>query len=101
MLKRIVCIRKVARVNSGGKIRSVSAMVIVGNENGVGGYGMGRAADTPTAVMKATKIAQKTATFIPRFDNRTIYSDVDYKYNSVNLLMRTTIPGISLQNDLL
>ena len=42
LLQRVLHVRRVARVNSGGKIRSISALVVVGDQNGSAGYGMGR-----------------------------------------------------------
>ena len=59
LLERVLSIRKVARVNSGGKIRSTSALVVVGDMNGNAGYGMGRSSDTMGAVQKATEQAKK------------------------------------------
>ena len=59
LLQRVLSVRKVARVNSGGKVRSTSALVVVGDMNGHAGYGMGRGSDTMSAVMKATEQAKK------------------------------------------
>jgi small subunit ribosomal protein S5 len=59
LLQRVLSVRQVARVNSGGKIRSVSALVVVGDRNGSAGYGMGRGNDTMAAVNKATDQAKK------------------------------------------
>jgi ribosomal protein S5 len=94
LLQRVLHIRKVSRVNSGGKIRSISALVVVGNQNGSAGYGMGRGTDTATAVQKALVQAQKNLQPILRLDNRTIYSDIEYQYHRVNLTLRTAKPGI-------
>lgn len=93
--QRVLQIRKVSRTNSGGKIRSISAMVIIGDCNGCGGYGMGRGKDSVTAVEKATAKAFSSMKLYPRLDNRTIYSDMDFKYHSVNLRLRTARPGNS------
>ena len=98
--KRILLIRRVARVNSGGKLRSISALVIVGNGRGAGGYGLGRAPDVASAVQKATLLAEKSMTQIPRFDNRTIYSDMYHQYQAVKLHMRTAKPGTLFQSNL-
>jgi ribosomal protein S5 len=94
LLQRVLHIRKVSRVNSGGKIRSISALVVVGNPNGSAGYGMGRGTDTATAVQKALVQAQKNVQPILRLDNRTIYSDIEYQYHRVTLTLRTAKPGI-------
>lgn len=91
--KRLLLLRRVARVNSGGKIRSTSALVVVGNGQGSAGYGLGSSTDVQTAIQKATIQAQKTMAHIPRFDNRTIYSDVDYKVLGTRLMIKTAVPG--------
>ncbi len=93
LLQRVLHVRKVARVNSGGKIRTTSAMVVVGDRNGLAGYGMGRGSDTMTAVDKATEQAKKNLKFYDRLDNRTIFSDADFKYHNVSLKLRTARPG--------
>ena len=66
LLKRVLSIRKVARVNSGGKIRTTSALVVLGDRNGHAGYGMGRADDMAGAVQKATEIAKKNMRYYLR-----------------------------------
>ncbi|KAI9094588.1 ribosomal protein S5, C-terminal domain-containing protein [Phlyctochytrium arcticum] len=92
-MKRILHIRRVARVNSGGKVRSVAALVVVGDGNGSAGYGEGRATDVSGAVAKATKVAEKNMTYFHRFNKRTIFSDVDFRWHSVHLKMRSAPPG--------
>jgi small subunit ribosomal protein S5 len=93
LTQRVLLIRKVARVTSGGKVRSTSALVIVGNQNGSAGYGIGRGADVLLAVEKATINAKKAMTWFPRFDNRTIYSDEKVKFHGTMFDMHTTVPG--------
>lgn len=93
LLKRILHIRRVARVNSGGKVRSISALVVVGNGNGAAGYGEGRATDVSTAVQKATRIAERNMTYFDRFNHRTIFGDVDFYWHRVRLQLRSAPPG--------
>ncbi|TPX69045.1 hypothetical protein SpCBS45565_g02643 [Spizellomyces sp. 'palustris'] len=93
LMKRVLHIRRVARVNSGGKVRSVSALVVVGNGNGAAGYGEGRATDAAAAVQKATKNAEKNMTYFHRFNNRTIFSNIDFNWHKVQLQLRSAPPG--------
>ncbi|KAJ3016352.1 28S ribosomal protein S5, mitochondrial [Thoreauomyces humboldtii] len=93
LMKRVLHIRRVSRVNSGGKVRSISALVVVGNGNGAAGYGEGRAVDAAAAVQKATKAAEKNMTSFYRFNNRTIFSNIDYKWHNVQLQLRSAPPG--------
>ncbi|KAJ3416522.1 28S ribosomal protein S5, mitochondrial [Chytridiales sp. JEL 0842] len=91
--RRVLHVRRVARVTSGGKVRSVSAIVVVGNGNGVGGYGEGRAMDVQGAVMKAVRQAEKNMLPIERFEHRTIFGNIDYYFHKVNLKLRAAPPG--------
>ncbi|KAI8923378.1 ribosomal protein S5, C-terminal domain-containing protein [Entophlyctis helioformis] len=95
-LRRVLHIRKVARVNSGGKVRSVSALVVVGNQNGSAGYGMGRAEDGSSAIQKATAQAEKNMVFFDRLENRTIFSDIDHQFHHVRLKLFSARPGYGL-----
>ena len=94
LLQRVLHVRRVARVNSGGKIRSVSALVAVGDQNGSAGYALGRGTDISTAVQKAVIKAEKNMQYFLRLDNRTIYSDIDHKFHRVNFKFKSAKPGL-------
>ncbi|KAJ3211407.1 28S ribosomal protein S5, mitochondrial [Entophlyctis luteolus] len=94
--KRVLHVRSVGRVTKGGKIRSASAIVVVGNGNGIGGYGEGRANDVGGAVAKATAVAIKNMTPIPRFQQRTVFGDIVHRFQSVTLEIKTAPPGFGI-----
>jgi small subunit ribosomal protein S5 len=96
MLKRVLHVRKVSRQNSGGKQRTVSACVVVGDENGSAGLGMGRGVDTPQAISKAIKHAERNLILFPRLENRTLFSDVFLKFHCVRLELRSSKPGFGV-----
>ncbi|KAJ3182708.1 28S ribosomal protein S5, mitochondrial [Geranomyces variabilis] len=93
LMKRVLHIRRVARVNSGGKVRSITALVVVGNGNGAAGWGEGRATEVAAAVQKATRNAEKNMTSFYRFNKRTIFSNIDYNWHKVQLHLRSAPPG--------
>lgn len=93
LMKRLIHIRRISRATGGGKKRSIWALVIVGNGNGSAGYGEGRALDATNAVNKATRDAMKNMIYIDRLDNRTIFSDIKHKFQSVELSMHTQPAG--------
>jgi small subunit ribosomal protein S5 len=66
---------------------------VVGNGNGVGGYGEGRASDVAGAVMKAAKKAEKNMQPIERFEHRTIFGNIEHQFHCVNLKLRAAPPG--------
>lgn len=56
---RLVAVNRVTKVTKGGRTFSFSAIVIVGNENGIVGYGLGKAKEVSSAIAKAIDDAKK------------------------------------------
>ncbi|KAJ3088321.1 28S ribosomal protein S5, mitochondrial [Quaeritorhiza haematococci] len=95
-IKRLLLVRRVARATGGGKKRHISALVVVGDGNGRAGFGQGRAVDGASAVQKATTNAIKNMVSVQRFDNRTIFSDVDIEFHGVKLQMWAAPAGYGI-----
>ena len=62
---RLVAINRVTKVTKGGRTFTFSAIVVVGNENGVVGYGLGKAAEVTVAISKGVEDAKKNLVKIP------------------------------------
>ena len=56
---RLVAINRVTKVTKGGRTFSFSAIVVVGNEDGVVGWGLGKASEVTTAISKGVDAAKK------------------------------------------
>jgi len=62
---RLVSIQRVTKVTKGGRTFSFSAIVVVGNENGVVGYGLGKAKEVTAAIAKGIDDAKKNLVKVP------------------------------------
>ena len=63
---RLVSIQRVTKVTKGGRTFSFSAIVVVGNEDGVVGYGLGKASEVQSAIAKGVEEAKKSFFRVPR-----------------------------------
>ena len=62
---RLVSIQRVTKVTKGGRAFGFSAIVVVGNEEGVVGHGLGKAKEVSIAIAKAVENAKKSLVKIP------------------------------------
>lgn len=90
--KKLVCVRRVSKTVKGGRTVRFSALVVVGDgKNGVG-IGIGKSAEVPSAIDKATATAKKNIQKIRVVDG-TIPHEVIGKFGSTNILMFPAKPG--------
>ena len=62
---RLVAINRVTKVTKGGRTFSFAAIVVVGNENGIIGYGLGKASEVTAAIAKGVEAAKKNLVRVP------------------------------------
>ncbi len=62
---RLVAINRVTKVTKGGRTFSFSAIVVVGNEDGIIGWGLGKASEVTTAIAKGVEAAKKNLIKVP------------------------------------
>lgn len=89
---RLVAIRRVTKVTKGGRTFSFSAIVVVGNENGVVGYGLGKAREVTTAISKGIDDAKKHLIQVP-VHKGTIPHSQDGKYSGAKVLIKPAAHG--------
>ena len=57
--EKVVAINRVSKTVKGGRVMKFSALIVVGNGDGIVGYGMGKAAEVPEAIRKGVEDAKK------------------------------------------
>jgi small subunit ribosomal protein S5 len=84
---KIIDIRRVTRVTSGGRRMNFSVAVVAGDRKGRVGVGMGKSIDTASAVEKATREAKKQLIRVPLSAQMTIPHAVEAKYGSARIML--------------
>ncbi|KAM7408389.1 hypothetical protein PAMA_002216 [Pampus argenteus] len=79
-----------------GRKRSVSCLVAVGNGNGSAGFALGKAADRVTALRKAKNRAIHYLYYIERYNNHTIYHDIESQFKRTTLRLKKQNKGYGL-----
>ena len=89
---RLVSIQRVTKVTKGGRAFGFSAIVIVGNEEGVVGHGLGKAKEVSTAISKAVEDAKKNLVRIPIIKG-TLPHEQKGKYGGARVNILPAAPG--------
>ena len=89
---RLVAVNRVTKVTKGGRTFSFSAIVVVGNENGIVGYGLGKAKEVSAAIAKGIDDAKKNLIKVPVL-NGTIPHSQEGKYSGSLVFMKPAAPG--------
>ena len=92
LAEKVVSIQRVTKVTKGGRTFSFSAIVVVGDQNGVVGYGLGKGKEVTLAITKATDNAKKQLIRIPLF-NGTIPHEQYGKYGGAKVFIRPASSG--------
>ena len=88
----MVDIGRVTKVVKGGRRFRFTALVVVGNRNGLVGFGFGKAKEVPDAMSKAVDDAFKNIIEVKR-KGSTIPHDVEVKFNASRVLLRPASEG--------
>ncbi len=88
----VVKINRTAKVIKGGRRFAFSALVVVGNQNGVVGWGFGKARQVPPSVEKGVKDARKRLVRVPLVGS-TIPHEVTGIYGASRVLLKPASPG--------
>lgn len=89
---KLVSIQRVTKVTKGGRTFSFSAIVVVGNENGVVGFGLGKAKEVTAAIAKGVDDAKKNLIQVPVLHG-TVPHAMEGKYSGARVLIKPAAPG--------
>ena len=91
--ERVVAIERVTKVVKGGKKMSFRAVVVIGNEQGKVGVGVGKAGDVITAVRKGVTDGKKNVINVPLTTSKSIPHPTNGRFGAAKLILRPSAPG--------
>lgn len=93
---KLVGIQRVTKVTKGGRTFSFSAIVVVGNGNGIVGHGLGKSQEVTTAISKAIDAAKKNLVKIPVYKG-TIPHEQVAKFSGSEVLIKPASNGTGVK----
>ena len=92
LTEKLVALNRVTKVTKGGRTFTFAASVVVGDGNGVVGYGLGKAGEVSAAIAKGVESAKKNLVKVPVLKG-TIPHEQMAKFGGARVLMRPAAPG--------
>jgi len=93
---RLVAINRVTKVTKGGRTFSFAAIVVVGNEDGIIGWGLGKAGEVTTAIAKGVEAAKKNLIKVP-IHKGTIPHEQVAKFGGAQVFLKPATAGTGVK----
>ena len=92
---RLVAINRVTKVTKGGRTFTFAAIVVVGDGNGIIGWGLGKAGEVTAAIAKGTEAAKKNLVKVPVLKG-TIPHEMEARFGGAHVFLRPAAAGTGL-----
>lgn len=92
LAEKLVALNRVAKVVKGGRRFSFTAIVVVGDGNGVIGHGLGKAGEATNAITKGFEDAKKNLIRVPII-NGTVPHDIRVNFGASRVILKPAAPG--------
>ena len=94
--ERLVAVNRVTKVTKGGRTFTFAAIVVVGDENGIVGWGLGKAGEVTAAIAKGTESAKKNLVKVPVL-NGTIPHEQEAKFGGAQVYLQPASQGTGVK----
>jgi len=93
---RLVAINRVTKVTKGGRTFTFAAIVVVGDGNGIIGWGLGKAGEVTAAIAKGVESAKKNLVKVPVLKG-TVPHEAEFSFGGAKVLLKPAAPGTGVK----